>query len=80
MPKAVRIRISLLTPFRPANLLLLLPQNIDSISDLKKHLFSSLSAIALHASSAKQLRLEIEGFELLGGSELDIVREDDVVW
>ena len=75
----MRVRISLLAPFGPSKVLVPIPNDVQTISQLKKHLFRSLSSIAQHADGWRQLRLEIEGFALLGGSELSVLEEGDVV-
>lgn len=75
-----RVRLSLLAPFEPAKILFPMPADISRISHLKRHLVRSLSSIASVTTSAKELRLEIDGFELLSGAAIDVIREDDVVW
>ena len=75
----MRIRICLLPPFQPAKILLAIPSSIQTISRLKKHLHRSLSSIANLTESYKDLKLEIEGFELLNGSDLNVIIDDDVL-
>ncbi|KAK8846621.1 hypothetical protein IAR55_005707 [Kwoniella newhampshirensis] len=76
----MRIKITLLPPFQPQKFLLpVASEEIRTVTHLKKHLIKSISAVAHHAKSAKELVLEIDGFELLGGSQVDIVEATDVV-
>jgi len=75
----MRVRISLLPPFSPTKVLLPVPDTTKTISQLKKHLYRSLSSIAQHAEGWIELRLEIEGFELLAGNEINVIEEGDVV-
>ena len=75
----MRVRISLLPPFGPTKVLLPLLASVQTVSHLKKHLFKSISTFSQHANGWRELRLEIEGFELLAGSELTILEEGDVI-
>ncbi|EIW68592.1 hypothetical protein TREMEDRAFT_63059 [Tremella mesenterica DSM 1558] len=76
-----RLKLSLLPPLvsQTQNLLLPIPQDIETISQLRKHIFRSLSTVRDGVQSSKEIRLEIEGFELLPGSEVDIIQDGDVV-
>ena len=75
----MRIRLSLSDPFASSKLLLPVPEDVATISALKKHLFKSLSAISSVAPSWRELKLDIGGFELVAGSGLDVIEEGDVV-
>ncbi len=75
----MRVRISFLSPFNPTKVLLPVPSSVETISQLKKHLFRSLSSVAQRAEIWRDLRLEIDGFELIGGSEVSIIEEGDVI-
>ncbi|ORY21466.1 hypothetical protein BCR39DRAFT_553546 [Naematelia encephala] len=74
-----RVRIALSAPFTPSKYLLPLPEPVKTISDLKRHLVKSLSTVAHLVKNGRELVLEVDGFELLGGSEVAILREDDIV-
>ncbi|RXK42104.1 hypothetical protein M231_00461 [Tremella mesenterica] len=76
-----RLKLSLLPPLvsQTQNLLLPIPQDIETISQLRKHIFRSLSTVRDGVQSSKEIRLDIEGFELLPGSEIDIIQDGDVV-
>lgn len=76
----MRIKLSLLPPFPPSRILFPVPSDIKTITHLKKYLIKSLSSVAQHASSSQELLLEIEGFQLLSGSDLNIIEPTDVVW
>jgi hypothetical protein len=75
----MRLRISLLAPFTSAKVLLAIPSDINTISQLKRHLFRSLASVAAVTTASKDIRLEVDGFELLAGSGLDVLEEGDVV-
>lgn len=75
----MRVRLSLLEPLPSSKVLLPVPNTISTIHDLKKHILKSLSTVATHAGKARDLALEIDGFELLGGSGIDILQDGDVV-
>ena len=75
----MRVRLALLPPLTPLKILLPLPKSVKTISHLKKHLLESLSSVAQHVESWRGLKLEIEGFEVLGGSGIDVIEEGDVV-
>lgn len=76
----MRIKLSFLPPFPSSRILLLVPNDVKTITHLKKYLIKSLSSVAQHASSSHELLLEIEGFQLLSGSDLNIIEPTDVVW
>jgi len=75
----MRIKTSLLSPFTPSKFLLPVPDTVKTISHLKKHLRTSLSSISERTAGWRELKLEVDGFELLGGSELQVVEPGDVV-
>ena len=76
----MRVRLQLLSPFKEAKLLLPLPDTIRTVTELKKHVRQSLSAVREIAPSNKDILLEIDGFELLPGSLVKGVVEDkDVI-
>jgi hypothetical protein len=68
--------VQLLPPFNEAKLLLPIPETVQTVSELKKHVRQSLSSVRDIAPSIKDLLLEIDGFELLAGSLVRIVVED----
>ena len=76
----MRLRISLLPPFAPSKFLLPVPETVKTISHLKKHLRTSLSGITERTEDWREIKLEVEGFELLGGSEVNVVELGDIVW
>ena len=73
-----RLKLSLLPPFAPQKLLFPIDEHVRTIAGLKNRLIKSLAAVSL-AGHAGALVLEIEGFELLPGSGIDIINEYDVV-
>jgi hypothetical protein len=75
----MRIRISLLSPFQPAKYLIPLPLEVTTITDLKRHLILSLSALSEHAKTYRDIKLEIGGFELLAGSEIQVIEDGDII-
>lgn len=75
----MRVKITLLAPFSLSKILLPVPETVKSIADLKRHIHSSLSAVQDHAGLWRDLKLEIDGFELLIGSRVDIIEPEDVV-
>ncbi|WVF70213.1 hypothetical protein IAT40_005002 [Kwoniella sp. CBS 6097] len=75
----MRIRIALLPPFAPNKIILPVPEDVKTISALKKYIVHSLAAVAEHATKGKDIVLEIDGFELLGGSGLDVIEGGDIV-
>lgn len=75
----MRIKVALLAPFTTSKILLPVSETIQTISHLKKHIHSSLSAVSKHATSWREIKLEIDGFELLAGSQVDIIEDGDVV-
>jgi hypothetical protein len=76
----MRVRLSLLPPFWESKILLPLPTEVTTISELRRHLVRSLSAISSVVDHPREVVLEIEGFELLGGSGVGVIEERDVVW
>jgi hypothetical protein len=76
----MRVRVSLTTPFPASKVLLPVGDEVQTISQLKKHIYNSLSTVPPLVNGWRDLRLEIDGFELLGGSGVDVLREGDVVW
>lgn len=77
--QSTRIRIALLPPFQPAKYVLALPDELHTIKDLKRYLVQSLSAVQAVVNHGRELCLEIDGFELLAGSWIGVLREDDVI-
>lgn len=75
----MRVRLQLLAPFEESKALVLLPSDVQTIHELKRHLRQSLSTVLALTSSPKDLLLEIDGFELLPGSSTDIIEPSDVV-
>lgn len=75
----MRIRLQLLPPFEESKALVLLPLNVRIITDLKRHIRHSLSSVLALTSSPKDLLLEIDGFELLAGSSVEVIEANDVV-
>ncbi|WWC87327.1 uncharacterized protein L201_002216 [Kwoniella dendrophila CBS 6074] len=75
----MRIKLALLLPFTSSKFILPVPKTVKTINDLKKHILKSLSAVSQHASKARELVLEIDGFELLTGSAVDVIENEDVV-
>lgn len=69
----------MLAPFSEARILLPLPAAVTRVSELKRYLVSSLHSVSGVTQSSKDLRLEVDGFELLSSSEVDILRDSDVV-
>lgn len=76
----MRVRLSLLPPFRESKILLPLPLEVTTISELRRHLVRSLAVVSSVVDHAREVVLEIEGFELLGGSAVGVIEEKDVVW
>ena len=75
----MRIRLALGNPFAEIKVLLPLNQDIKTIRDLKKYIFKNLNSVASVVPGWKELKLDIDGFELLPGSEVDIIQDGDVV-
>jgi hypothetical protein len=76
---SLRLRLVLLPPFEERKYLLPLPGDIKTITSIKRWLVKSLNSISCLAKSSKDIILEVEGFELLGACDVDIIREGDVV-
>ena len=74
-----RLRLELLPPFESHKFLLPLPPNVQTISSLKRWLVESLNSVSALAQNGKDIVLEVDGFELLGACDVDIIREGDVV-
>lgn len=53
---------------------------MTTISELRRHLVRSLAVVSSVVDHAREVVLEIEGFELLGGSAVGVIEEKDVVW
>lgn len=77
---AMRLKLSLLPPFKESNILILVPGDLKTICDLKKYLRSSLSTVAEQSENWREIKLEIEGFELLGKSDINLIENGDIVW
>lgn len=75
----MRIRLQLLPPFEESKALVLLPLDVQTILGLRRHLRHSLSTVLALTTSPKDLLLEIDGFELLPGSSIDVIEPADVV-
>jgi hypothetical protein len=75
----MRIRLQLLAPFEESKALVLLPEDVRTIQGIKRHIRQSLSTVLALTNSPKDLLLEIDGFELLPGSSVDIIESSDVV-
>ena len=71
--------MTLLPPFLPAKILLPVPENVETISELKKLIHRSLSSVSNVVDSSRELKLSLDGFELLGGSGVDLIQLEDVV-
>jgi hypothetical protein len=78
-PPPVRLRLVLLPPFEERKYLLPLPSEISNISGVKKWLIRSLNSVSSLTKSSKDIVLEVDGFELLGACDVDIIRDGDVV-
>lgn len=77
---AMRLKLSLLPPFKQSNVLIPVPGDLKTICDLKKYLRSSLSTVAEQSENWREIKLEIEGFELLGKSDINLIENGDIVW
>lgn len=75
----MRVRLHLVAPFDDSKVLVSLPKDAQTISDIKKHVRQSLSNVLALTTSPKDLLLEVDGFELLAGSAVDIIESTDVV-
>jgi hypothetical protein len=75
----MRIKLALSAPFNPSKVLLPVPEDVKTISQLKKHVRQSLFTVSACSTTWRELKLEVDGFELLGGSQLDVLEEGDVV-
>jgi hypothetical protein len=75
----MRVRLQLLPPFATSKVLLPIPGSVKTISDLRKHIVRSLSTVSSVVEYARELVLEIEGFELLPGSDLGVIEAGDVI-
>lgn len=75
----MRIKVALLAPFTSSKILLPVSESISTISHLKKHIHSSLSAVSSQTESWREIKLEIDGFELLAGSQVNIIQDSDIV-
>lgn len=75
----MRVRLQLLAPFEESKVLLPLSPNISTVSELKKHVRSSLTSVLSLSTSPKDLLLEVDGFELLAGSSVGVIEGSDVV-
>lgn len=75
----MRVRLSLLPPFAPAKLLVPVPADIQTVKHLKRYLAKSLSAVSTVTHHGTELLLEVDGFELLSGSPLDVLDDKDIV-
>ncbi|WRT65184.1 uncharacterized protein IL334_002127 [Kwoniella shivajii] len=75
----MRVKLTLLPPFQNTKIILPIAETVKTIHDLKKHILQSLSLVSQHASKAKELVLEIDGFELLAGSEVGVIEGGDIV-
>ena len=75
----MRIRLQLLAPFEESKALVLLPEDVRTIHELKRHVRHSLSTVLSLTSTPKDLLLEIDGFELLPGSSINVIESSDIV-
>lgn len=78
--RKMRLKLSLLAPFPSIKVLLPVPEHVKTVIHLKRHIRQSLSVVHELTGSSRDVVLEIEGFELLGGSEMDVIENGDVVW
>jgi hypothetical protein len=77
----MRIRISILPPLSSLKAWFLIPSSCSTIADLKSLLLKDLPLALQSVRRAEDLRLEVDGFELLGGSGCEVLDgERDVVW
>jgi hypothetical protein len=73
----LRLRISTVPPLAPLKALFLVAASSRTIADLKAQLVHDLGQLRGVAST--QLLLEVDGWELLDGSQVELVREGDVI-
>lgn len=52
----------------------------ETVALLKKDLCSRIPALGDENVKAADIQLSIDGFDLLDSAELDVIRENDVVW
>lgn len=76
----MRLKLSLIAPFPTSKVLLPVPADVSTVVQLKRHIRKSLSTVDGLTSSSRELVLEIDGFELLSGSEVGVIEPGDVVW
>jgi hypothetical protein len=75
----MRLKLSLLAPFPSSKVLLPVPQEVKTIVQLKRHIRKSLSGVNEQTTSSREIVLDVDGFELLSGSEVGVIERDDVV-
>lgn len=73
----LRLRIATLPPLVPLKALFLVAASSRTIGDLKAQLVHNLGQ--LRGVAPAELLLEVDGWELLDGSQVELVREGDVI-
>lgn len=73
-----RLRILLLPPLNERKCLVPIPNTVETITDLKRHLINVVPGIYGLTNDTQDLCLEINGFEICDGP-LTALREDDMI-
>lgn len=74
---ALRLRIATSPPLAPLRALFLVAASSRTIADLKIQLVHDLGQ--LRGVAPAQLLLEVDGWELLDRSQVELVREEDII-
>lgn len=74
-----RIRLQSSSPLPPLKAWYLIPSTVTTIRDLKLALCSQLPMFKDMRIQPAHIMLEIDGFELLEESHIDLVREGDIL-
>ncbi len=81
----MRLKLTSLPPFPPVRVWLLIPQSVLTIQDLKTEIINNVIR-HLHVQgitkriTSKQVVLSVDGFDLLDGTSVEVLKEgEDVV-
>ncbi len=82
----MRLKLTSLPPFPPVRVWFLIPQSVLTIQDLKKEIINNVirhlhvHGITTKRIKSKQVVLSVDGFDLLDGTSVEVLKEgEDVV-
>lgn len=76
----MRLKLQTTAPLEALRVWLPLPPDLTTVTSLKYHLTTCLPTLVSSSVKPRDLTLLLDGFELLNDSEVDVLRDGDLIW